>query len=125
MFSGASNLLDKIINIGPYPIGGDGTTVFNTEYSFPELYEKKGNGIIKSKKYSNILGPSMRYIFDFADPYHLEFILPTGQSGNFASEHYNDMTQFWLKGKYIKIPLSENEFINRSTDMMKLIPNRQ
>lgn len=125
MFSGASSLLDKLINIGPYPIGGDGTTVFNTEYSFPELFESKGNGIIKSKKYANILGPSMRYIFDFADPDHLEFILPAGQSGNFASKHYNDMTELWLKGRYAKIPLSENEFINRSTDMMKLIPNRQ
>ena len=33
-------LLDKFINIGPYSIGGDGTTIFNTEYPFYESIKK-------------------------------------------------------------------------------------
>jgi penicillin amidase len=124
MFHNISPLLDKIINIGPFSIGGDGTTIFNTEYSFPELFEKSPNLTRphRSEPYSNILGPSMRYIFDFADPDHLEFILPTGQSGHFMSDHYKDMSDMWLKGKYIKLSLREEEFVKSSKQVLRLIP---
>ena len=124
MFHNSSPLLDKIINIGPFEIGGDGTTVFNTEYSFPELFEDDQDATKphRSEPYSNILGPSMRYIFDFGDPGHLEFILPTGQSGHFMSDHYKDMSTLWLKGKYIKIPLEEDEFIRTSKNLLRLLP---
>jgi penicillin amidase len=64
----------------------------------------------------------MRYIFDFADPDHLEFILPTGQAGHFMSDHYKDMSEMWLKGKYITVPLSEDEFKKRTINVLKLIP---
>lgn len=124
MFNNVSGLLDKVINIGPFNIGGDGTTVFNTEYSFPELFEHDNNPAAphRSGKYENILGPSMRYIFDFADPDHLEFILPTGEAGHFMSDHYKDMSQMWLKGKYIKLPLKEDEFVKNSKHKLQLLP---
>ncbi|MEW6701109.1 MAG: penicillin acylase family protein [Bacteroidota bacterium] len=124
IFHDTSSLLDKIINIGPFEIGGDGTTVFNTEYSFSELFEKSRNLSMqyRSEPYSNILGPSMRYIFDFADPDHLEFIMPTGESGHFMSKHYKDMSEMWLKGKYIKLSLKEEEFVKKSKSVMRLIP---
>jgi len=124
MFHGKSGLLDNIINIGPFSIGGDGTTIFNTEYSFPELFENNNDPTMthRSEKYENILGPSMRYIFDFADPDHLEFIMPTGESGHFMSDHYKDMSDMWLKGKYIKIPLKEDEFAKRTVNVLKLQP---
>lgn len=124
LFHNASPILDKLINIGPFSIGGDGTTIFNTEYSFSELFEKTSNLTIqhRSEPYSNILGPSMRYIFDFADPDHLEFILPTGQSGHFMSSHYKDMSDMWLKGKYIKLSLLEDEFIKSSKKVLRLNP---
>lgn len=124
MFSGASSLLDKLIDIGPFEIGGDGTTVFNTEYSFSEIYEKERDFSKprRSEPYQNILGPSMRYIFDFADPDNFYMILPTGQAGHFMNPHYNDMTELWLKGKYKKIPLNNERFIKLSTGLLKLIP---
>ncbi|OGH97967.1 MAG: penicillin amidase [Candidatus Melainabacteria bacterium GWF2_32_7] len=124
MFHDKSGLLDKIINIGPFNIGGDGTTIFNTEYSFPELFESSRDLTKphRSEQYENILGPSMRYIFDFADPDHLEFILTTGESGHFMSDHYKDMSEMWLKGKYIKVPLREDEFRKVTTNVLKLIP---
>ncbi len=123
-FHDFSSMLDKIINIGPFSIGGDGTTIFNTEYSFPELLEgtRDNQKPHRSEPYSNILGPSMRYIFDFADRNHLEFILPTGESGNFMSSHYNDMSQMWLNGKYIKMPLRQDDFIKSSINKLELIP---
>lgn len=118
MFSGKSNLLDKLIDIGPYGIGGDGTTIFNTEYSFSNLF---GNDS-KEKKYSNILGPSMRYIFDFNDPYKIDIILPTGQAGHFMNDNYKNMTDKWIKGEYLTVSLNEKEFIRKSLNLMKLIP---
>jgi penicillin G amidase len=124
MFNGISGLLDKVINIGPFNIGGDGTTIFNTEYSFPELFEKTHDGKLpnRSAPYSNILGPSMRYIFDFGNPDYLEFILPTGESEHIVSPHYKDMSKMWLEGKYIKLPLREDEFIKTSKQKLELVP---
>lgn len=124
MFSGTSGLVDKLLNIGPFEIGGDGTTVFNTEYSFDRLFSSENNSLnsSRSKPFENVLGPSMRYIFDFSQPEYLHFILPTGQSGNFISEHYNDMSQMWLKGRYIKLPLSKEKFENISRNKMILMP---
>lgn len=106
-FHGKLAALDEIIDIGPYEIGGDGTTIFNTEYSFNRPYE-------------NFLGPSMRYIFDFSKPEEVNFILNTGQSGNVFSEHYSDMSEKWLTGKYIKINTSERIIKNSGYKLLIL-----
>lgn len=101
MFSGYSSLIDKFIDIGPYPIGGDGTTIFNTEYPF---YKKlKNYPEFNHKEFENTVGPVMRYIFDFSKPNQFYMILTTGESGNVFSSHYKDMTKMWLTGKYITV----------------------
>lgn len=99
-FDGINPIVDNIVNVGPFPIGGDGTTVFNTEYSFTEPY-------------LNRLGPSMRYIFDFSKPDEFLYVLPTGQSGHIISPNYKNMTKHWLAGNYIKIKTDE-ESIEKS-----------
>ena len=98
-FHGLSSFIDEFIDIGPYEIGGDGTTLFNTEYSFNDSYK-------------TVLGPSMRFLFDFAQPDEFYIIMPAGQSGNIFSKHYKDMTEMWLSGKYIKINTSEKRIKN-------------
>ena len=100
-FSGVSSLIDRYIDIGPFEIGGDGTTIFNTEYPFYESIKQFPQ--FKHKEFENILGPSMRYIFDFANPDQFYMILTTGESGNVLSDHYRDMTKMWLTGKYILV----------------------
>ena len=100
-------MIDKLVNVGPYPVGGDGTTVFNTEYSFTDPFKVK-------------LGPSMRYIYDYADPDYLYYILPTGQSGHIMSDHYCDMTDTWLNGGYNKIYLNEEEIRVKAFAVMVL-----
>ncbi len=109
LFHGQSSLLDKLINIGPFKMGGDGTTIFNTEYSF-------------TKPFENNLGPSMRYIYDFANPDKLFFILTTGQSGNIMSKHYSDMTHKWLNGKYIDLELNLSKLDTTKMDILRLLP---
>ncbi len=111
LFDKASPVIAKIVNIGPYEIGGDGTTIFNTEYSF-------------TKPYLNKLGPSMRYIFDFAKPDEFHFILTTGQSGNFYSKHYKDMTEKWLTGELIKLKTDMETITSSGYDLLKLEPQK-
>ncbi|PKL90286.1 MAG: penicillin acylase family protein [Ignavibacteriae bacterium HGW-Ignavibacteriae-2] len=109
-FSGASIFIDKLINIGPFDISGDGTTVFNTEYSFTSPYEVK-------------LGPSMRYIYDFSDPNKFYYVMPTGQSGHIMSDHYDDMTKMWLNGKYIELDV-EPDFSDPSAFQLLILKNK-
>jgi penicillin G amidase len=119
-FSGNFSLLDKLINIGPYEIGGDGTTILNTEYPFSASIEEYP--MFRHKPFENNLGPSMRFIYDFnlSDEFYL--ILTTGQSGNVMSDHYNDMSLLWLQGRYMKISTDEDVIKKSSNKLLKLIP---
>jgi penicillin amidase len=119
-FSGNYSLLDKFINIGPYEIGGDGTTIFNTEYPFSESIEQYP--MFRHDLFENDLGPSMRYIYDFANPDEFFLILTTGQSGNVMSEHYRDMSLLWLSGKYMKISTNVDSIKSPKNKLLKLLP---
>jgi penicillin amidase len=100
-FSGFSSIVDRLIDIGPFEIGGDGTTILNTEYPFYESIDKFPR--FKHSEFENDLGPSMRYIYDFSKPNEFYMILTTGESGNVMSDHYGDMSNMWLSGGYLKI----------------------
>ncbi len=118
-FAGASSLIDKFINIGPFSIGGDGTTLFNTEYPFKEGIESYP--LFNHNQFDNILGPTMRYICDFAKPNEFQMILSTGQSGNFMSDHYRDMSEMWLRGKYVTVRTDEQSIKNRRNKLLRIV----
>lgn len=109
LFAQSTPMLEQILNIGPFPIGGDGTTIFNTEYSFTN-----------TDSYENKLGPALRFIYDFAKPDEVNIILPTGESGYFMSNHYSDMTKYWLNGEYLKININTSDIENRNYNLLKL-----
>lgn len=83
-FAGQSRLLDEVINLGPYPIGGGMFTVNPTQY---RLW---GDMAV-------ISGASMRHIFDLSDPERSTGSITTGQSGHFFSPHYGDQVALWLR----------------------------
>ncbi len=118
-FSGASSLLDKFINIGPFSIGGDGTTLFNTEYAFADGI--KEFPLFDHDQFDNILGPTMRYIFDFSKPDEFHMVLTTGQSGNFMSEHYRDMSEMWLRGNYVTVRTDEQSIKSGKNKLLRII----
>jgi len=122
-FNGAFSLIDKFVNIGPFEIGGDGTTIFNTEYPFAESIEEFS--AFKHEEFENVLGPSMRFIYDFAKPDEINLILPTGQSGNVFSEHYSDMSERWLTGKYLKIHTDERTIKSSDKKLLKIVRAKQ
>jgi penicillin amidase len=118
-FSGNFSLLDKYINIGPYELGGDGTTMFNTEYPFAESIQEFS--MFRHDEFDNVLGPSMRFIFDFANPDEFLLILNTGQSGNVMSNNYRDQTPLWLNGKYMKIKTDEASIRKNSNHLLRFV----
>jgi penicillin G amidase len=117
-FGGVSGIVDRVVNIGPFSLGGDGTTVFNTEYPFIEGLEDFPR--FDHDRFENDLGPTMRYIFDFARPDEFYLILNTGQSGHILSPHYKDMTNLWLRGKYMKIRTDLNSIRNPANRLFRL-----
>ncbi|MBE0573165.1 MAG: penicillin acylase family protein [Ignavibacteriaceae bacterium] len=119
-FSGASGLLDAVINIGPHEISGDGTTIFNTEYAFSESIEKYP--LFRHDPFDCELGPSMRFIYDFAKPDEFYLILTTGQSGNIFSDHYKDQTELFLNGKYMKIRTDTESIETPKNKLLRLLP---
>jgi penicillin amidase len=53
-----------------------------------------------------IVGPSLRMIVPLDDPGQAQFMIPTGQSGNRLSEHYDDLLEPWRDGVYLPIPMT-------------------
>ena len=117
-FSGNFSLLDKFINIGPYPIGGDGTTINNTEYPFAESIEEYS--MFRHNEFDNVLGPSMRFIFDFAKPDEFYLVLTTGESGHVMSDHYKDQNDLWLNGKYMKIRTNDESIHKNVNNILRI-----
>ena len=118
-FHGADKIIDKIADVGPYPIGGDGTTINNGEYALHEYHGSISQ--LKTNEYEDILGPSMRYIFDWAYPDEFKISLPTGQSGNIFSGHYKDMTDRYLQGDCYTIKTDENS-IKKNSHLLIITP---
>ncbi len=115
-FSGNSELLDRFINDGPHPLGGDGTTLNLSEYPFYR-YDTFG----RVKEFENLVGPSMRFICDFAQPDQFYYSTTGGQSGNSMSDHYKNLTADWLDGKYMLVKTDKASF-SKNKNMLRLIP---
>ncbi len=122
MFSSPGSIVNTFLNIGPYGIGGDGTTVMNGEYTMRE-YDGPAE-MLRTEEFKNILGPSMRFIFDFARPDEYYFVMPGGESGNPFSTHYRDMTLNWVRGKYYKIR-TDPASIKRNEKLLILTPRNK
>jgi len=79
--------LDKVFDIGPYPIGGDTDTPFQTFIMAAEGYG------------GELSAPSYRQIIDFSDFDKSTVIMPLGNSGNMASPYYKNQLRDWFEGK--------------------------
>jgi len=63
-------------------------------------------------------GPSTRRIIDFSDVENSVSILPTGQSGNPMSKHYNDQAEMYAQGKFRKMKMNKAEIEKTSTKLV-------
>lgn len=79
--------LDKIFNLGPYPVPG----------ATQEVNNQKNNTF---KDFQVRAGPSTRRVIDYAHPEKSWGILPIGNSGHMLSPFYNDQIERFIKGEY-------------------------
>jgi penicillin amidase len=104
---GKVELLSPWFDVGPFPAPGGNETVNNAGFVF------NGDG-----KYPMLLGPSFRNIIDFNDIENSVSILPTGNSGNVMSPHYNDQAQMYVDGEFRKMMMNKKEIIQTSTKIL-------
>lgn len=109
-FAGQSGLLDKLINLGPYPVGGGMFTVNPTQH---RLW---GDTAV-------ISGASMRHIFDLSDPERSTGSITTGQSGHFFSPHYGDQVALWLNAETHPLSLAPETIRKRAEYVFILNPS--
>jgi penicillin amidase len=79
--------LDRIFNVGPFPVNGGSTALVSFEYDL-------------NKPFDVTVGPSFRQIFDMGGEGEFRSVLPSGESGQVFHSHYADQTRLWLNGGY-------------------------
>ncbi|MBY8990989.1 MAG: penicillin acylase family protein [Candidatus Lokiarchaeota archaeon] len=99
----------KMLNIGPFKIGGDGNTLWNGSYD-------------PTDEYKVIVGPSYRQIHDLSDWDKSIGVIPGGQAGLPFHKHYNDLMKLWVKGKYIPLLFTRKAISENLEGTFKLIP---
>lgn len=104
---GKVKALRGLFNVGPFNSPGSNEVINNLFFGFND----KG-------KYYTKGGPSTRRIVDFADVENSWSILPTGQSGNPFSKHYDDQAEMYNTGKFRKMKLNKEEIVKTSTRLL-------
>jgi penicillin amidase len=104
---GSVALFKPFFNVGLFEIAGTNEVINNTMFDFSDEAE-----------YTIKAGPSTRRIVDFSDVENSWSILPTGQSGNPMSKHYNDQAEMYANGKFRKMKLNKEEIIKTSTKLV-------
>ncbi|MBS1560437.1 MAG: penicillin acylase family protein [Bacteroidetes bacterium] len=88
---GKHPLMRPVMDQGPFEIGGNATTINNTE--------SRLNTPFTTRVYA-----SMRIINDLRDTVQYS-VVPGGSSGQPLDAHYSDQVQLWLKGGYVRLPV--------------------
>lgn len=99
--------LRSLFNVGPFPVDGSREVINNL--MFP--YDSTGY-------YRVSAGPSTRRVIDFSDIGESRSILPTGQSGNPFSPHYEDQAELYIQGKFRKMLMDEQEIRSTSPSLL-------
>jgi penicillin amidase len=102
--------LNRLLNRGPYQLGGDGTTLWATG---TRLHDLSSDGVV---------GPPFRFIVDLGDLRNSWSLLAPGQSGQPGSKHYDDQIQAWFRGQYHPMLWFREDVERRSRDCLRLLP---
>jgi penicillin amidase len=89
----ANPVMAALFNRGPYPTGGDSTTIWATGTGYDNLTEGPINNL-------PMVGPPYRMIVDLGDLRNSISLLAPGQSGNPASPYYDNQVKAWYRAGY-------------------------
>lgn len=101
--------LEPLFVAADHALGGNEQTVNNAGF--------EGEGPFRV-----YVGPSWRVVYDLSDLDASAGILPTGQSGNPASPHWNDQTELWAAGALRPLPFSRAAVEAAATERLALQP---
>ena len=101
--------LEPLFVAAELPLGGDEQTVHNAGF--------EGDG-----PFDVAVAPSWRAVYDLGDLDASRGVLPTGQSGNPASAHWNDQTELWAAGDLRPLPFSRPAVEAAATARLDLRP---
>jgi penicillin G amidase len=100
---GSVGIFRPFFNVGIFDIAGSNEVINNVMFD----YSDNEDYLIKA-------GPSTRRIVDFSDIENGLSILPTGNSGNPMSNHYNDQAEMYVKGYFRKMKMNKKEIMETS-----------
>lgn len=107
---GVRSPLDKIFNLGPFPLGGDHQTIGQA-------------GRLSTEFGSNVSGiANLRMAVDVGNWRDNYFVLAGGQSGNPFSPNYDDLLQLWLKGESITLAWMGHAISRATEHILELVP---
>ncbi len=106
---GEKKPLDRLFNIGPFPIEGSHLTVNKRQYPYKKPYDATS-------------GVSYRMIVDFSNMSVSQRILPTGESGQLGSPHYKDQIDLYLSGRYRQAWLERRDVEKHAKETLILKP---
>nr|MBA3737976.1 penicillin acylase family protein [Actinomycetota bacterium] len=92
-----------------HPLGGDEQTVSKAGF--------EGDG-----PFDVCVIPSWRVVYDLASLDDSMGILPTGESGNPASPHWNDQTSAWAAGALRSLPFTRAAVEAAATERLTIVP---
>jgi penicillin amidase len=108
---GAQRPLDRLLNVGPVPLGGDANTV--SQAAVRPLDPFGDPGAI----------PNHRTVIDLGDLDASTYILAGGQSGNPLSPHYADLFELWRRGDGVPIAWSPDAVATATVEVLELRPS--
>jgi penicillin amidase len=101
--------LEPLFVAADLPLGGDEQTVNNAGF--------EGDG-----PFDVYVVPSWRAVYDLSNLDDSMGILPTGQSGNPASSHWNDQTDTWTAGELRPLPFTRAAVEAAATERLTIAP---
>lgn len=104
---GSVGILRPLFNVGVFEIEGSNEVINNTMFDYSD------NKILNIKA-----GPSTRRVIDFSNIENSLSILPTGNSGNPMSKHYDDQAKMFSQGKFRKMKMNKAEIIKTGTELI-------
>lgn len=110
---GMQKPLNLIFNIGPFPAPGAAFAVNRIASS------------IGYHDYNVTSGPSTRRLIDYGEMSRSRSVLPTGNSGNFMSEYYDDQAEMFLRGEYRQFCFTREQIEKNKSHEMVLLPGRK
>ncbi len=109
---GKVSWLRSYFNVGPFQINGASRVINNLAFNLDS-----------TGYYKVTSGPSTRRVIDFSDVENGMSILPTGQSGNPQSKHYEDQAEKFNKGEFVPMLLNEDK-IRAFENILVLVPEK-